>query len=203
MVFSVCQNPKEVGSNANEEMDLSVRARESRQREQGFLFQVLYTGCQQKVWSRWKVNLPTSKDLDSRCIFQLQKIWIKSGSSQFSIKKKDPSEVCPAASVLVNSMCSQIDNPGWRSQMSLRSSPSWIICWHAHMERCNSFSPTHHPLFQFCVYVWALFVTCHLQNSSRAVSRGQVASDHLTYSLCIISLGYFKSVGVIYIYTHM
>lgn len=57
LVFSICQNPKEVGSNATEGMDLPVGVRESRQRKQTSLFLVLYRDCQQKVWLRLKVDL--------------------------------------------------------------------------------------------------------------------------------------------------
>jgi hypothetical protein len=41
LVFRRCQNPKEVGSNASGGMNLPVRARASRQREQAPFFHVL------------------------------------------------------------------------------------------------------------------------------------------------------------------
>jgi hypothetical protein len=43
MVFNVCWNPKGVGPNASEGMDLLARARTSRQRERVFLPCPLYT----------------------------------------------------------------------------------------------------------------------------------------------------------------
>jgi hypothetical protein len=58
--FSIYQNPKE-GSNASEGVKLLVTEGTSRQRVA--IFWVPYTGSQQKVWPRLKVNLPTSKDL--------------------------------------------------------------------------------------------------------------------------------------------
>jgi hypothetical protein len=64
-------NPKEVGSNASE--GVGFPSRTSRQREQAFFFLVLYIGCQKKMRTKLKVNLPTSEDP------------IKSGSSQFKL----------------------------------------------------------------------------------------------------------------------
>jgi hypothetical protein len=61
LVFSIHLNPEEVVSNAREGMNLLMRARASRQREQDSFFQVLYMGCRQKVWLRLKVYLPTPK----------------------------------------------------------------------------------------------------------------------------------------------
>ena len=62
LVFSMCCDPKELGSNASEEMDLAVRERAKRQRTNASIFHVLYVGCLHKVWPRFKVDLPTSKD---------------------------------------------------------------------------------------------------------------------------------------------
>jgi hypothetical protein len=45
---------------------LLIRVRASRKRERVFFFQVLDTGCQQKVWFRLEVDLPTSEDLNWR-----------------------------------------------------------------------------------------------------------------------------------------
>ena len=52
-MFSICQNPEEVGSNAGEEMDLLARVRTNKQKER---FQVLYRG-RQKARPRLKVSL--------------------------------------------------------------------------------------------------------------------------------------------------
>lgn len=60
LVFSIGQNPKEVGSDAREGMDLPVRVRTGRQREQALLPRP-YIGCQQKAGPTLKVNLPTPK----------------------------------------------------------------------------------------------------------------------------------------------
>lgn len=54
-----------------------------------------YIGCHPKVWSRFKVDLPTLNDL---------------------IKKKDLSQVYPDALHLANSRCSHFDNQEWPSQ---------------------------------------------------------------------------------------
>jgi len=54
-------SPKEVGSNVSEGVDLLGGVRTSRPGEQASSFQVLSVGYQQKVWSRLKVDLLTSK----------------------------------------------------------------------------------------------------------------------------------------------
>lgn len=58
-LFSICQNPEDVGSNASKGMDLPVRA--SRQGEQAAIFHGFYIGRRQNVWNRLKVDLPTIK----------------------------------------------------------------------------------------------------------------------------------------------
>ena len=73
LVFSICQNPEEVGSNASEEMELPAKARASRQNA-SFLFPYLLHRLQTEgvvqikgeshlKRSRLKVGLPTSNDL--------------------------------------------------------------------------------------------------------------------------------------------
>ena len=63
LVFSICWNPEEVDSNAGEGKDSPVRARAraraSRQSKQAPFFRVLYIACQQEVWPRLNVDLPT------------------------------------------------------------------------------------------------------------------------------------------------
>jgi len=49
LVFSICQNPEEPGSNASEIMDLPGKTKAIRQGEQASVFHVLYMGCQQKM----------------------------------------------------------------------------------------------------------------------------------------------------------
>ena len=77
LVLSIYHNPEEVGSNANEGMDLLGREGRNRdtyvhtyihtyihterERARASFFYVLYTGCQQKVWSKLKVGLSTTK----------------------------------------------------------------------------------------------------------------------------------------------
>jgi hypothetical protein len=62
LVSSICQNPEEVSFNASKGTGLPVRLRARRQREQASFINILYIGCQQKVWPRLKVDLPTSND---------------------------------------------------------------------------------------------------------------------------------------------
>ena len=66
LVFRIHHNSEDIGSNDSERMDLPSRVRTSRQRKQVSFFHVLYIGCQQKVWLRSKVYLPTSKDLNKK-----------------------------------------------------------------------------------------------------------------------------------------
>ena len=61
-------------SNASEEMDSAAKAKASRPRASASSCRVLCIGCHQKVWPRLKMDLPTSKDLDEKCIFPPQKI---------------------------------------------------------------------------------------------------------------------------------
>ena len=61
--FSVYQNPKEVGSNTSEGMDLPIRVKSSRQKAEFSFFHVFSIGCQ-KVQPRLKVDPSTSEDLD-------------------------------------------------------------------------------------------------------------------------------------------
>lgn len=65
-------NPEEVGSNANEHMDLLVQVRASRQRAEAFFFHALYLGCYQKVGLQFRVgfttlNGPIKKNLSQMC----------------------------------------------------------------------------------------------------------------------------------------
>jgi hypothetical protein len=52
LLFSIHQNPKSVGYNANEGMDFLAKARANRQRT-SFLLQVLHRDCPE-VWPRLK-----------------------------------------------------------------------------------------------------------------------------------------------------
>jgi hypothetical protein len=52
------------GSKASKDINIPVKARASRQRERASFFHVIYVGCQQKVWLRLQMNLPTAKDPD-------------------------------------------------------------------------------------------------------------------------------------------
>lgn len=63
VVFSICQNLKEVGCNVSDGMNLSKRVRSSGQRARESFFHVLYIGCRQKAWSGFKVHY-TSKNAD-------------------------------------------------------------------------------------------------------------------------------------------
>jgi hypothetical protein len=62
--FSVSWNSKVIGSNSGTERDFIVRARIKGQMANLSFFHFLYRGCHKKVWSRLKVALLTSKDLD-------------------------------------------------------------------------------------------------------------------------------------------
>jgi hypothetical protein len=62
--FHTLWEPVEVGCNISEGIDLVARVGGSTQRIQTSFFHVIYIGCQQKVWPRLKVDLPTSKDPD-------------------------------------------------------------------------------------------------------------------------------------------
>ena len=67
LVFSICWNPKEVGSNASEGMDLPERLRaEMQAKNKSFLLPCFYIGLQQKVWPKLKVGLSASNDPQSR-----------------------------------------------------------------------------------------------------------------------------------------
>jgi hypothetical protein len=63
LVFGIHWNSEEAGSNASEGMDLLMRARAARQRAKASFFHVLQIGCQQNMWPRLMVDLPTSKGL--------------------------------------------------------------------------------------------------------------------------------------------
>jgi hypothetical protein len=75
LVFSICQNPEEVATNASEGVELTVRERASRQRAKAFFFHIIYLyrlpaediaqikcGSSNFKRSRLKVDLLTSKD---------------------------------------------------------------------------------------------------------------------------------------------
>lgn len=55
LVFITLWNPKEVGSNASEVMDLPARTSVERESK------LLPAGCQQEVWPELEVDLPTLK----------------------------------------------------------------------------------------------------------------------------------------------
>lgn len=61
MFFSVCWNPKEVGANANEGVDLPEKARACRQK-QNRSSSTSFIGCHQMVWPKLKADIPISKD---------------------------------------------------------------------------------------------------------------------------------------------
>jgi hypothetical protein len=71
--LSVCLNPKEVGSDSSEGQEWAQWA-ESKS--------FLYIKCHQKVWPRFKVDLPTSKDLGVGWIFPSQMVQSKRNHSQ-------------------------------------------------------------------------------------------------------------------------
>lgn len=59
LVFSVPWNPEEVG--ANEGIDLLLRVIANRGRESKSPPSMSFTNCQQNVWLRLKVDLPSSE----------------------------------------------------------------------------------------------------------------------------------------------
>jgi hypothetical protein len=62
LFFSTCWNPEEVGSNANEGIDLLARARASRQRKRAsFLLPCPLYRLPAKGVVQLEVDLPTSK----------------------------------------------------------------------------------------------------------------------------------------------
>ena len=85
MVYNIYLNPK-VGSNASQGIDLLTSKTESKQakKTQASFFHVLYIGYRRTVWLRSKVDPPTSE-------------------------KQNPSQMCSAIWVLVNSRCCQVD----------------------------------------------------------------------------------------------
>jgi hypothetical protein len=108
LVFSIHWNPEEVRSNASERMDLPSQ---SKQAEQAL------SSSKSFIW------LPSEGGSDYRHIFPLQKIQIKDRSfllkrsglkmglpTSNDLRKKNPSQVYPAAWVLVNSRYSQTDD---------------------------------------------------------------------------------------------
>jgi hypothetical protein len=68
VVFNILRNPKEVDCNASEGMDLPgpVRARKQKKNQKTKTFSVLYIGCRQEAWPRFRMGLPTSDDLTSK-----------------------------------------------------------------------------------------------------------------------------------------
>lgn len=61
-VFSLLQNPKEVGFNASEGENVPARERASRPKAKASFSRVLYVGCHQKGWAIFSVDFPTSND---------------------------------------------------------------------------------------------------------------------------------------------
>jgi hypothetical protein len=55
LIFSICQNLKEVGSDGNEGIEFPMRTKAIRQRELASVH-VLSVGFQQKVWPRLKLD---------------------------------------------------------------------------------------------------------------------------------------------------
>lgn len=69
LAFSIHRNPWEVGSNASEKNELTNESKGRQAKRASFFFHVLYIGCQEEVWPRLKVDLPTSKDLTLKVDF--------------------------------------------------------------------------------------------------------------------------------------
>ena len=84
LVFSVHWDPEEVDCKATEEMDSRVTAKASEQTAS--FFHVLYRVYHEKVWPRFRVDLPTLSDLDLGFVFPPQNIQ----------PANNPSQVCPA-----------------------------------------------------------------------------------------------------------
>lgn len=82
------------------------------------LLPVLYIGCHQSVWPRFKVYFPTSGNLDLGWAFLLQII-------QSRIIPTGISSLGTAAWVLVNSRCGQADNSHQRTAVS--EGMSWAV----------------------------------------------------------------------------
>jgi hypothetical protein len=72
-------------------MNLPVKVRASRQRSNASFFQVLYISYHQRICPDLRWNFTPQKNPDLRWVFPLQMI------------KKNPSQECPDAWVLVNS----------------------------------------------------------------------------------------------------
>ena len=70
-------------------MDLLAR-RENAGKEQVSVFYALCIGCQQKMWPRLEVTLPTSHDLDYMCVFPRERSELEVGlpTSNDSVKRK-------------------------------------------------------------------------------------------------------------------
>jgi hypothetical protein len=88
VIFGIYHNTEEVGSNMSEGINVPGRVKASRQSVRASFFHVLYIGGHQKMWPRFKVNLPTSNDPVKKSLLQ----------------------VYTESWVLVNSRCSQVDN---------------------------------------------------------------------------------------------
>lgn len=84
MIFGIHHNPGKVGSDDSEAMSSSVRVRARRQCTKASLILVLCVGCQQNVWTWFRINLqyrpifkvgfPMSNDLNLEWIFLPQMI---------------------------------------------------------------------------------------------------------------------------------
>lgn len=61
LVFTTLWNPEEAIPNVGE-----ARAEASMQRAEAFSFLVLYVGCHEKMWPRFRIVLPTLSDQDIR-----------------------------------------------------------------------------------------------------------------------------------------
>lgn len=61
VIFSIYQYHKEVGSNANEEINFLVRAKARRQNKRRLAPPISSIKAPKEVWPRLKMFLPTSK----------------------------------------------------------------------------------------------------------------------------------------------
>lgn len=62
LVFCLHWNMEEVGSSQQQNIILPVRVRASRHQAEACFLHVLYVGCHQKMWHRFRVGLTTSND---------------------------------------------------------------------------------------------------------------------------------------------
>lgn len=112
MIFSLYGNPKEVGSNPSEGMDLEAKVKASREiaKHSSISLYWLLAGVQMRSWlsqlktSGLKVYIPTSRSILKVC-FPISKIF------PLQIKKNKFLKGVPLHfEDWVNSKCSQVDN---------------------------------------------------------------------------------------------